>query len=179
MASKIRNTNQNATPQKSTWVKILMLLRPGDGQLHGNRCQMHDAFARRSAWDPQIWTHSFLFLASVVAGANGLYDLCTLLALTTPLSTLYHFDFEKPGPIAKIEGLMAKLMFVYGVLQLANAPSTMLLVIELLFLVATLIIFTGTNLCKEYYDPWHCLMHVVPAFWAMIVACHHTPLIAI
>jgi hypothetical protein len=114
-----------------------------------------------------------------MAAAYGVYDLCTLLSLTTPLSTLYHFEFEKPGPIAKIEGLLAKTMFVYGLVQLLYAPSTFLLVAEVAFLAATLTIFLGTNLCKEYYEPWHCLMHVVPAFWAMLVACNHGPLIAI
>lgn len=169
----------DVSKERTVWVHILMLLRPGDGQLHGSRCVLHDSSTRRSAFDPQIWTHLFLFVASIAAAVNGLYDMCTLLSLTTPLSALYHFEFEKPGIVAKVEGLLAKSMFVYGLAQMFYAPTATLLVCELLFLAATLGVFIGTNLCKQYYDPWHCLMHVVPAFWAMLIACHHGPLIAL
>lgn len=165
--------------KKSFFYKVLLLLKPGEGQLHGNRYDLHIACAQRSAFDPQIWTHMCLFLATIYAAKNELYDMCTLLSLTTPLSTIYHFNFEKPGVIAKAEGVLAKLMFVYGVLQLFQAPSTMVLLYELILLTLTLVVFIGTNIAKEFYEPWHCLMHVIPAVWAVVLAMFHPPLIII
>lgn len=165
--------------KKSFIYKVLLLLKPGEGQLHGNRCDLHIACAQRSACDPQIWTHLCLFLAAVYAANMELYDMCTLLSLTTPLSTIYHFNFEKPGVIAKAEGVLAKLMFVYGVLQLFQAPSNLVLFYELILLTLTLVVFIGTNIAKEFYEPWHCLMHVIPAVWAVVLATYHQPLINI
>lgn len=165
--------------KKSFFFKVLLLLRPGEGQLHGNRCELHIACVKRSAWDPQMWTHSCLFLAAIFAAYSELYDMCTLLSLTAPLSTIYHFHYEKPGIIAKAEGILAKTMFVYGVLQLFQAPTNMVLFYELVLLTFTLVVFIGTNVAKEFYEPWHCLMHVIPAVWAVVLAMHHPPLIMI
>jgi hypothetical protein len=166
-------------PESTVLLRILMLLRPGDGQQHGDRCAQHDGSKKRSAFDPQIWTHLFLLVASIAAAHNEVYDMCTLLSLTTFLSTLYHFDFEKPGLVAKIEGLLAKATFLYGIVQLCYAPTTVLLLSEILFLSATLGVFVSTNVCKQYYDPWHCLMHVVPAGWAFLIVFYHEPLISL
>ena len=163
----------------SILTRLLLLLKPGEGQLYGNRADLHLKCATRSVCDPQIWTHLCLFSASLVALNSELYDMFTLLALTTPLSTLYHFNFEKPGIVAKAEGILAKLMFTYGVIQLFRAPNLSVLVIELVLLALVLFVFIGTNLCKKYYEPWHCFMHVIPAVWAVVLATYHTPLIAL
>lgn len=170
--------NNKTKVSKPFWLKVLMLLRPGDGQLHGNRRDLHLLCAQRDICDPQMWTHAFLFIAALVAGFNGLNDLCTLLTITAPLSTMYHLDFEKPGFIAKMEGFIAKVTFVYGIIQMFLAPTMLLFICEFAILVIILIIFIGTNVCKEYYEPWHCLMHVVPAVWAVLVSFTHTPLIS-
>ena len=163
--------------EKSFIHKVLLLLKPGEGQHFGNRAQLHLACAQREVCDPQIWTHLCLFVATMVAAWNELYDLTTLLSITVPLSTIYHFSFEKPGILAKAEGTLAKVTFMYGIVQLFRTPSMTVLLSELFLLGLTLLIFIGTNVLKQYYEPWHSLMHVVPAVWAIVVASNHTPLI--
>lgn len=163
--------------EKSFLHKVLLLLQPGEGQHFGNRAQLHLACAQRDMCDPQMWTHLCLFFATMVAAMNELYDLTTLLSLTVPLSTIYHFNFEKPGIIAKAEGTLAKVTFMYGIVQLFRTPTITVLISEIFLLGLTLLIFIGTNVLKQYYEPWHSLMHVVPAVWAIVVASNHTPLI--
>jgi len=170
-------TPQSREPEKSFLHKVVLLLRPGEGQHFGNRAQLHLTCATRDMCDPQIWTHLCLFFATLVAANNEIYDLTTLLSLTVPLSTVYHFNFETPGIIAKAEGTLAKVMFVYGIIQMFRAPSNAVFYAEMALLGLTLLIFIGTNVSKYYYEPWHSLMHVVPAVWATVVACFHTPLI--
>ena len=106
-----------------------------------------------------------------------LLDLLILLGVTTPLSLVYHFTYEKPGPLAQLEGIAAKLLFAYGVIQLFYAPSTTLLVTEGSLFLATVAIFIATNVRKQWYERWHCLMHVIPPLWATCVAVAHKPLI--
>jgi hypothetical protein len=173
----INKLNGNKVARKSTFQKVLLLLLPGEGQKFGGRTDLHLACACRDISDPQIWTHLCLFIASLFALYFQLYDLFTLLTLTTPLSTIYHFQFERPGFIARAEGILAKIMFVYGIIQLFYAPNFEILLGELLCLVLTLTVFIGTNIDKRYYEPWHSLMHVVPAAWGIIIACNHAPLI--
>jgi hypothetical protein len=50
-----------------------------------------------------------------------MYDMFLLLALTTPLSILYHLTYEKPGTLAKAEGICAKLLYAYGAVQIFYA----------------------------------------------------------
>ena len=170
-------TVQTVKAEKTFLYKVLLLLKPGEGQKFGNRKDLHLACATRDLCDPQIWTHSCLFIATIVAALNEVHDLTTLLSLTVPLSTIYHFNYEKPGIIAKTEGILAKAMFIYGVIQMFRTPTNLVLVTELLLLLLTLLIFIGTNVSKQYYEPWHSLMHVVPAAWAIVVACNHTALL--
>jgi len=162
----------------SMFERTALLLRPGDGQLQN--AEKHKMGTRRGWGDPQVWTHICFVAATVVAAKNGLYDLFLLLIAVIPLSTAYHITYEKPGALAQMEGTLAKLLFLYGTIQLFFAPTTSgVLASEILMLVATLIVFIGTNLFKQFYDPWHSLMHVVPAIWALIVACYHAPLVKI
>ncbi|KAJ1413001.1 hypothetical protein B484DRAFT_467720 [Ochromonadaceae sp. CCMP2298] len=161
--------------ERSVFDKILLLARPGEGQLQN--ALMHKAGTTRAWSDPQMWTHMSFVVAAVFAASHQVYDLLLLLALVTPLSTAYHLSYEKPGFLAQCEGFLAKTLFAYGVLQLFSAPSAALLQAELLLLMATVVTFVGTNLLKRFYDPWHALMHVFPAVWALLVACNHAPLL--
>ena len=148
----------------------------GGGQTHNGRAELHEAGAKRRLADPQMWTHLFFVMAGLMAFQNGIWDLLLLLTVVTPLSILYHHTYEKPGRLAQAEGVSAKILFIYGTLQILAAPTPALKYAELTFFLATVSIFVYTNLRNDLYDPWHCLMHVVPSAWSAVVAATHTPL---
>ena len=165
------------TPEsKSTLTTLLRLLLPGEGQSFGDRAALQARGATRGWLDVQIWTHGFFFIPMFLALKNHLVDLFVLLAVTTPLSLLYHYTFERPGVLTQLEGVAAKLLFLYGVAQLFHAPSTAALAAETVLFLGTVAVFIATNLKQQWYDPYHCLLHVVPALWAAVVAATHKPL---
>ena len=157
--------------------RLVRLLAPGEGQSYGNRTELHAAKATRKLSDPQMWTHSFFVINCIAAYQHQLFDLLLLTMITAPLSLAYHYSYEKPGVLAKMEGSAAKALFLYGLVQIFYAPSMTLKIVELFMLLLTVIIFVGTNLKPQLYESYHCLMHVVPPIWATIVAFKHTPLV--
>ena len=150
----------------------------GGGQSHNGRAELHKTGATRKYTDPQMWTHVFFVLAGVLAFQRSMWDLLLLLTVVTPMSLLYHRTYEKPGFLAKAEGISAKVLFVYGTMQIFAAPTMTLKLIEFSFFLATVGVFVYTNLHNDLYDPWHCLMHVVPSAWSAVVAVTHVPLCA-
>lgn len=166
-----------ASSSESMLNQLTRLLLPGEGQNFGDRAALHAIKATRKLTDPQMWTHAFFFMSMFFAHRNRLLDLFILLAITTPLSLVYHYTYERPGRLAQFEGVAAKLLFIYGVIQLFYAPSPIHLLSEGVLFLATVGIFIATNLQKRWYEPWHCLMHVVPPLWATCVAVAHKPLI--
>ena len=159
--------------------RLSRLLSPGEGQISGNRAALHASNSRRSLSDPQMWTHIFFLLNGLVAYQNKIYDLCLLILITAPLSVVYHHSYEKPGKLAQLEGTAAKALFTYGLIQIFRAPTSLFACLEILMMVLTVIIFVGTNLKPNLYDPYHCFMHVIPPIWATVVALTHTPILKI
>ena len=147
------------------------------GQSSGNRIALHAANAKRKWSDPYMWTHIFFLINGLAAYQNEVFDLFLLTLITAPLSVWYHYSYEKPGKLAQLEGIAAKALFVYGVVQIFYAPSLSLIIAEIFMLIFTVVIFLGTNLKPHLYDTYHCLMHIIPPIWATIVALYHTPLL--
>lgn len=160
--------------------ELVRLFMPvGYGMDHGDRFDLHLVKARRHPSDPHLWTHAFFLLPLLVSAKRGLFDLFILLAILTPLSLVYHIRFEKPGKLASLEGLVAKVLFLYGLGQLCLATSLPLLVAEATLALLTILCFVITNLKKELYDPWHSGMHIFPSCWALLAALYHPPLLPI
>lgn len=149
----------------------------GGGQSHNGREELHLQGAKRKLYDPQMWTHLFFVAAAVPSYVNRVYDLFTLLAVVTPLSLAYHYVYERPGLLAKVEGICAKLLFIYGTVQMLHAPSKLLFLVETGFLLATVAIFVFTNINPRLYDPWHCFLHIVPSLWCIVVGMNHKSLL--
>jgi hypothetical protein len=147
------------------------------GQSSGNRLALHAVNAKRKWSDPYMWTHVFFVVNGIAAYQCKVFDLFLLTLITAPLSVWYHYSYEKPGKLAQLEGIAAKLLFAYGVAQIFYAPSLPLVIAEVVMLLLTVVIFLGTNLRPQLYDSYHCLMHVIPPIWATIVAVSHNPLI--
>jgi hypothetical protein len=172
-----------AIKETLTLSSLIALLQPyGEGQSFGDRSALHETGSRRTFDDPQIWTHLFLLIAAFIGYEHKVYDLVLLLSIVTPLSIVYHINYEKPGLLAKTEGTFAKLLFVYGFAQLFHSPigaPPILLDFEVPFMLITVGIFAATNLRKSLYDPHHCWMHIIPSIWASVVACYHDPLVHI
>ena len=152
------------------------LFYKGDGQTFGERSELHGADARRPLNDLQIWTHAFFILDFIISVQNMHLEVLLLTVITVPLSFLYHWTYERPGKLAQIESTAAKSSFIYGLIQIFYAPSHTLAGIELACAIITTFVFLLTNIRKELYDPWHCLLHVFPAIWVAIVASSHTQL---
>ena len=172
-------TTATTTIPENKLIQLLRLLLPGEGQSYGNRATLHAVNAKRKLLDPQMWTHVFFFQSMFFSYHARLMDLFILLSITTPLSLVYHYTYEKPGRLAQLEGIAAKALFLYGVVQLFYAPTLTYRTIEFILFLFTVVIFIGTNFQKNLYEPWHCLMHVVPTIWATVVAVGHKPLIVL
>lgn len=134
---------------------------------------------RRPWQDPQLWTHACFLPAFVLTVLRGVWDLLLLLSLAVPISLIYHRRHERSGALALVEGLAAKALFTYGVVQLFYAPTWRLLFPEAALFGATSVSFL---LCKRrpaLYDPWHAYgLHCGAGAWATFVASAHAPLIA-
>ena len=170
-------TTATSIQSENKVVQLLRLLLPGEGQSYGNRASLHAVNAKRGMLDPQMWTHVFFVQSMFFSYHARVLDLFLLLSITTPLSLMYHYTYEKPGRLAQLEGIAAKALFVYGVVQMFYAPNLTYRTIEFFLFLLTVIIFIGTNFQKSLYEPWHCLMHVIPPIWATVVAVAHKPLI--
>jgi hypothetical protein len=149
----------------------------GQGQGHGNRKYYHENNICRCYSDPQVWTHLFFVAATFVALWTQLWEGAFLLMTISGLSTVYHYTYEKPGLVAAIEGVIMKVIFLYGFLQLFQAPTSRVLLAELILMASTIAIFMVTNMRKDLYDKYHCWMHVVPAFWGVSIALYHPSVI--
>jgi hypothetical protein len=148
----------------------------GDGQTFGVRSSLQKVSAKRSFSDPQIWTHIFFLMDGILAVQNNRREVILLTCITAPLSFVYHYTYEKPGLLARVESFAAKLSYIYGVIQIFNAPSVAFSEAEAFLALLTASIFVVTNVKKDLYDKWHCLMHVIPPIWVAIVIVFHAPL---
>jgi hypothetical protein len=149
----------------------------GDGQTFGVRSSLQKISAKRSFSDPQIWTHIFFLMDGILAVQNNRREVILLTCITAPLSFVYHYTYEKPGLLAKTESFAAKLSYIYGVIQIFKAPSIAFSEAEAFLALLTASIFVVTNVKKDLYDKWHCLMHVIPPIWVAIVIVFHAPLL--
>eukprot|EP01038_Epipyxis_sp_PR26KG_P009442 gene9442-12723_t len=178
-------TSTSSEESKPTNIKfdsiISLLFQSSAGKKFGDRVKYHENGTYRKWSDHQIWSHLFFVIAGVVSYTHNVYELFILLAIVTPLSVQYHRTYEKPGLIAGIEGVMAKVLFFYGCAQLFYIPNTIprLIVIKLILFLSTVTVFLITNMFPDLYDPWHSLMHVFPALWALIVGLYHKPFLAL
>ena len=152
------------------------LFSVGNGQTFGVRSSLQKISAKRSFSDPQIWTHIFFLMDGILAVQNNRREVILLTCITAPLSFIYHYTYEKPGLLAKVESSAAKLSFIYGVIQIFNAPSIAFSEAEAFLALLTASIFVVTNVKKDLYDKWHCLMHIIPPIWVAIVVVFHAPL---
>ena len=92
---------------------------------------------------------------------------------------MYHFQREMPGPLATIEGTVAKALFIYGVAQLLHCPDPTAMAVQSCCASLTLVTFVATNLWPGLYERYHPIgMHVVPGLWAFVVATHHVDLLS-
>ena len=157
--------------------EVAKLLKPGEGQLQN--AKFHEMGAVRGMEDPMMWTHVFFAIGAAIAAIHGLWDMAILTTIVLPLSLAYHRSYEKPGLLTNVEGVAAKALFLYGVLQLTNCPSHGTFLVECALLVSTMTVFIATNLNKKLYEPWHALMHFIPPVWGTFVAVNHTPLVPI
>ena len=85
---------------------------------------------------------------------------------------------ERPGLLAKGEGLSAKVLFVYGAVQTGLSPTTGLLLLNCCCMLLTFAAFLMTNFDKSHYDSWHPIgLHIVPGVWAALVVYGQASLI--
>ena len=158
--------------------KFVSLICCNKGQVYGARSYLHSKNAKRCIFDQQMWTHIFLFMTGLYALHRNFLEMFIMVGITTPLSCFYHYEYERPGLIATAEGISAKLLFLYAIIQLLYAPTWHTLLFELFFFFATVVVFLGTNLRMDFYEQWHCLMHIVPAFWGIAIVLFHQPIIS-
>ena len=134
------------------------------------------ASARRSWTDLQMTSHVAFVPAIAISAfklpdvavdfgfqAGTLPELAALQSVVLGLSLLYHHNYERPGRLAGVEALCAKMLFVYGTAQTFYSPSDMLLVANSMCFLLTAGTFVITNLEKSLYERYHPIgLHVIP-----------------
>lgn len=130
--------------------------------------------------DPMMYSHAAFVPGIGVAMSRGMYELAGLQSLLLVLSLLYHQNCEKASLLARVEGSVAKIFFVYGAAQIANSPADLdptLYGLEVGCAATTVGTFLATNLWPSLYEAWHPLgLHVIPGLWSLLVALNHLPL---
>lgn len=163
---------------QSGWVLVRKLML-GEGQVDEVRQKLHLEGKKRHINDLQVYSHLGFVIASYLARINKVNDLHILLNIVTIFSCGYHYQYEKPGKLAIADSIFAKLLFIYGLLQISNTTTNTLKIAEIILAISTVAILITTNTIRSLYEPWHALMHIIPSIWASIVAIYHTPLLLI
>ena len=135
----------------------------------------------RHASDAQIWTHIF-FVPALFISFYTMFELFLLLVVVVPLSIANNVNLERPGLLSRVEGLAAKTLFVYGVLQMLYKSYASVFVFNVICFVLTFSTFIVTLRLNLYHDQrstWEILhptgMHFVPALWATITSMYNQP----
>lgn len=156
--------------------KMKELIFTNKGQTAGNRAELFAVNAIRKLTDPFMYTHVYLAVSMVFCVMYTNFELFLITLTTTTLSLLYHRKYERAGVISKLEGFFAKIMFLYGFVQIFYAPSLMLAVFEIMLMLTVVVSFLVTNLDHQLYDKYHNFgLHLTPAVWAVVVAWQHRP----
>ena len=155
---------------------LLHLITPGTGQYRSDVAR-----GAQRAWnDFHLTSHCALVPGIVCASRpNGLPELAVLQTAVLLLSLAYHRNYERPGLLSMLEGTSAKLLFLYGTMQTARSPSSIVLLANCTLALATLGFFLLTNLDKvRFYDHFHPFgLHIVPGLWSLVVATSNDSLI--
>ena len=176
--------SRGGNAKRVVW-KMLRLLAPvGYGQPSteesGFLAGMQTHTKKRKLFtDKQMTTHVFFFVSIAISYTYNVFELALLMSTTTALSIAYHYNYERPGPVALMEGLFAKSLFLYGTLQLTRAKATPggtpLLIAEIALMTITIATFFVTNLNRKSYETFHCFMHIFPSIWCGFVGYFHDP----
>ena len=167
-------------PASSSGTPLEKLLRlmftPGTGQI---RTALPPTAQRW--WNDIMVTSHVAFVPGIVVAASRqppLPELALLQSCVLLLSLAYHRNYERPGLLARGEGVSAKLLFLYGAVQTFRSPDETFLLINGACFAATLSSFVATNFNKALYERYHPIgLHVVPGLWSTSVAVGGTSLL--
>ena len=127
-----------------------------------------------------VTSHVAFVPGIIVAAARQppLPELALLQSCVLLLSLAYHRNYERPGLLARGEGVSAKLLFLYGFAQTCRSPDPTFLLINGACFAATLGSFVATNFNKALYERYHPIgLHIVPGLWSTSVAVGGTSLL--
>ena len=131
--------------------------------------------------DPQVSSHIFFvpgLLLSFGLSGTFLLELGILQSIVLILSLLNHLNYERPGILSEVERFSARLLFVYGMVQLCHSPTVGLLLVNVVCAVLTVTITLFTNMHSQYWEQLHWVgLHLVPGGWSTVVALNHHHLI--
>ena len=134
----------------------------------------------RSLLDYHIWSHIFFVFGFFTALYTGLYELAALVLPVIIFSVWFHIRAERPGIIADVDRLFARILFVYGTIQIFYSPTSIELAVETLMAILTVGIWRITIQWPIYNERYHPLgLHVIPGLWTCLVAWRHPTLFMI
>jgi hypothetical protein len=130
----------------------------------------------RTFTDPLVWSNVIFIYVGYIAYNNKIYELSVLSILTFILSGLYHLYHELKYEM--VEGIIVKLFFIYGLIQIYYAPTVCLKYIELLCALLTSCVYLTCGICRIFdYDTYHVLQHLIVQLWIYLVASYHKTLL--
>lgn len=134
---------------------------------------------KRSWLDANITSHIFFAPAVLICiWRQTLLELALLQGAVTYLSVRNHRNFERPCTLAVIEGISAKCLFLYGLLQTLRSPDPASFNFHSACATFTAALFLLTNFRPRLWDPWHWIgLHLIPGIWSASVALTHSPII--
>lgn len=132
----------------------------------------------RTLRDFQVSSHLLFLWGIYHALLNQIYELALLESMVVVLSILFHINHERESPIAMADRVCARLLFLYGMVQMFYAPSDLLLAVEALLAGATAGIWRFCIMFPEYNERLHPLgLHICPGLWSVVVAAKHEALV--
>jgi hypothetical protein len=122
-----------------------------------------------------MWSHIFLAGGAAAAIYKEDFGLAYLVIITTALSLVYHYHIERPSPATALEGFLARILFLVGTSRFLTAaipglvgPSAAIIALQFACFLGVILTFIGTNIYKQYYDPFHSVVHVCGGILVMI-----------
>lgn len=127
------------------------------------------------------------FLVAIsLAFSRGVYEICAVVVPVVVLSITYHKNHEKYGWVSIVDGVCAKMLFVYKIAHMqqiyANMASMKIFACMLALSITTTTahVFTYINRQPHMYELVHPIgLHVLPGVWCILVAIYCPPLFLI
>jgi hypothetical protein len=126
--------------------------------------------------DKIVYTNVLFIIVGLIALYLGKIELFIISITISIISGLYHIHREQKYII--LEQYYLHMMFLYGLIQLTNAPSHNIVILEIICILFIIVIYLGCGIFKVIdYNKYHVIQHIFGVIWLLLVIIYHKPLL--